>query len=339
MTHCQHLPAIELAHDGRLDEAAREALTEHVRGCEPCRAHRAALAALRTALDALPVPPSDAASIRRGRASLLEAATNSPTRTRTFALAGLAATGVVGLVLAFGLHGREHAAATSVMVRGDRAVWSRHDEAGTTLVRLEDGELELQVAHGASPHRLVVSLPDGELDDLGTTFRVTVAHARTSEVAVREGAVVLRLVGRPPVFLVANERWVAPPLAVTEAVPIAPPPPVRVPAGTAASAPRREVQTPAPAPVPPRPPPSSVATEFATAVRLFEDGKLAEAAGALRDFVSRHESDPHTEDARYLLVLALQRTGDLAAARDAASIYLERYPHGFRRAEVEELAR
>jgi TolA-binding protein len=79
-------------------------------------------------------------------------------------------------------------------------------------------------------------------------------------------------------------------------------------------------------------------SEYATAVRLFERGELAAATTALRSFIAHHADDARAEDAGYLLVLVLQRSGD-TSVREAARAYLERFPNGFRRAEVEQLAR
>jgi len=87
-----------------------------------------------------------------------------------------------------------------------------------------------------------------------------------------------------------------------------------------------------------RPPHASTAGELAAAVRLFDAGDLTAAVEALRGFIVHHPDDPRTEDAYYLLAVALDRSGDHASAGAAARTYLERYPHGFRRGEAESLA-
>jgi outer membrane protein assembly factor BamD (BamD/ComL family) len=73
-------------------------------------------------------------------------------------------------------------------------------------------------------------------------------------------------------------------------------------------------------------------------VSLLDGGRNAAAATALRAFLARHGGDPRAEDASYLLALALQRTGDAVATRAAARDYLQRYPSGFRRSQIEALA-
>jgi len=331
MTDCPRLAEVERARERRAPDAA---LVEHARGCPQC----GALARIAPALATLPVPERDPFAIPRERHRLLLAFEQGlvPAARRWWsaravvALVGAAA----GLaVLATWLVHRDAPAVNPVTVDATDARWSRSDEAGTTVVHLEEGELALHVAHGAEPHRLVVSLPDGELDDLGTTFVVRVAHGQTTAVAVREGAVVLRVVGKPPVFLVAGEHWpVAPRVVIAPVVPPVVPPVVR--------------DGPAPRPTPVAPPrPSSpastvrIADEYRAAVRRFDEGDLPAAVTALRSFVARHPDDHHAEDASYLLVLALQRAGANDQARDAARAYLAQYPRGFQRAAVEPIAR
>ncbi|HEY4177358.1 MAG TPA: FecR domain-containing protein [Kofleriaceae bacterium] len=314
----------------------------HDHDCETCRDQAPARASVSSALRSLPIRSREADAVARDRARLLDAAGRLPIRTlpRT-AVAGLAlAAAAAAVILA-----TRGAAPTRITVETTTARWSRHDEGDTTLVRLDDGSLDVRVAHGTETHRLVVVVPDGEIDDLGTTFRIEVVNGRTAAVAVREGAVILRLVGRAPVFLVAGEKWAPPLLApvATSAVTTAsasPPPSVPPAQKVAPASPRvqRTQPRPAPSPIQPAPPMPSSAGQLAAAVRLFDAGELADATTALRAFVAQHPDDARSEDASYLLVLALDRSGDVAGAKAAARAYLDRYPHGFRRAEVESLA-
>jgi ferric-dicitrate binding protein FerR (iron transport regulator) len=65
-------------------------------------------------------------------------------------------------------------------------------------VILESGTLSINVAPAASvERRLVVLLPDGELEDIGTTFSVSAHAGRTSGVSVQHGSVVLRCADCP----------------------------------------------------------------------------------------------------------------------------------------------
>ncbi|MEO7734678.1 MAG: FecR domain-containing protein [Kofleriaceae bacterium] len=335
MTRCPRRAEVEAAHDGRLDAAARASIAQHQRDCTQCQVAASALTEIALALAMLPVPERDALAARRQRNHLLTAFEASPAapaasrgRGRT-ALAVLATAGIAAVAMVATHIARAAdppAVVTSaVTVAPTSALWSRYDARGLTLVRLEDGDLELAVTHGSAPHRLIVILPDGVLDDIGTTFRVSVVAGRTSSVAVREGAVVMRRAGRPVVFLAAGDHWL-------------PEPPV----ASAAPRPPAVLAPPLPPLMPrvPRPPVHNViATEFRDAVSLLEAGRNAAAATALSGFLARHGDDPRAEDASYLLVLALQRIGDASATRAAAHEYLQRYPRGLRRPEAEVLVR
>jgi TolA-binding protein len=68
-------------------------------------------------------------------------------------------------------------------------------------------------------------------------------------------------------------------------------------------------------------------------------GDNAEAAAAFARFLVKHPRDPRAEDAAYLRVIALQRSGDDGSMKQSAREYLRRYPAGFRQAEMETLSR
>jgi TolA-binding protein len=82
-----------------------------------------------------------------------------------------------------------------------------------------------------------------------------------------------------------------------------------------------------------------VSAEFRAAMSAFDSGDHASAIALFGAFISAHPYDARAQDAAYLRVLALQRTGDTGATQRAARDYLARYPQGFRRSEVEALAR
>jgi hypothetical protein len=67
-------------------------------------------------------------------------------------------------------------------------------------------------------------------------------------------------------------------------------------------------------------------------------GQSHEAAGRFSRFIE-HPRDARAEDAAYMRVRALREAGDEAGMKAAARSYLEQYPGGFRRTEVEELLR
>ena len=70
----------------------------------------------------------------------------------------------------------------------------------------------------------------------------------------------------------------------------------------------------------------------------LDRGDNSQAAALFNAFVVAHPRDSRAEDALYLRVIALQRTGNSSATERAANDYLRRYPHGFRTAEIESLS-
>jgi TolA-binding protein len=217
------------------------------------------------------------------------------------------------------------------------AKWSRQSESQRETVTLESGTLAIHVDHTlSSQRRLLVILPDGELEDIGTTFSVTAAAAHTTQVTVQEGRVILRLRGKPALALAGGDTWIPGPEALASTTAPAPAPSPRglklaasaptVPSAAPAIAPSAGASSPEPS------------TEFHDAMSALNAGDNARAATLFEAFLGRHPRDSHAEDAAYLRVLALQRAGSASAMHQAAGEYLRRYPHGFRRADVEPLS-
>jgi TolA-binding protein len=74
-------------------------------------------------------------------------------------------------------------------------------------------------------------------------------------------------------------------------------------------------------------------------VTALDAGDSAAAAASFAVFLAKYPRDTRVEDAAYLRIIALQRAGDSDNLKRAAAQYLRKYPRGFRRAEVESLAR
>lgn len=330
---CPRLFEAEAWRDGRLTGAEVERFQAHAKLCASCKQELASLAALGEALRASE-PPTDELHVRRERTRLLGAfderlvprARSARPRLWLGAAATLAVAGAVVLALRF-----KHPAPTpaappaknpgAISVQsGVDARWSRQTHAERETIVLESGELSIQVVRGASPRRLLVVLPDGELEDIGTTFFVRARAGRTEHVSVQEGVVVLRLHGQAALRLSAGEAW-------TLAPPAPAPDVVTPPAASAASLP--SVKKPAPDP----------AADFRHAMAALERGDNSQAATLFAAFAGAHPRDSRAQDAAYLRVLAYQRAGNHAAMQRAAAQYLASYPRGFRRAEVEPLAR
>jgi TolA-binding protein len=181
-----------------------------------------------------------------------------------------------------------------------------------------------------------VLLPDGELEDLGTTFTVSADGAHTTRVTVEEGRIVLRLRGRASLDLGAGAVW----SSVSPLASPAAPAPVE-----ATGAPHRQLPPRTARPLPAFHQPAATVGDddpsvvFRTAAAALRAGDNAEAAAAFARFLAEHPAHPMAEDAAYLRVIALQRMGAGADMKRAAQVYLQRFPTGFRRDEVSRLTR
>lgn len=355
---CPRLFEVEALRDGRLTGAELLRFQSHLGVCAVCAQEARALQALAESLRA-PANRADGDELhlRRERTRLLAAfdAGLMPTprgnvaRPWFVSAIALAVVSVLG-ALAFVLWPTRAATplpavATSpepVLVRADSSArWSKRLENQVETIVLESGALSIRVDHAVSQRRLLVILPDGELEDIGTTFSVSAAAGHTTSVTVQDGSVVLRLRGKPPLVLGAGDVWSPPPAPASAPVPSAP---------LASSAPaaghgRAALPSASTAPAAPAAPAASLPTprvdpsaEFRAAMSAFNGGDNPRAAMLFAAFLTQHPRDSHAEDAAYLRILALQRTGNSVATRQAARDYLARYPRGFRHAEAEALA-
>ncbi|HEY6880694.1 MAG TPA: hypothetical protein VI299_21875, partial [Polyangiales bacterium] len=160
--------------------------------------------------------------------------------------------------------------------------------------------------------RLVVRVPDGEIEDLGTVFSVTVEDGQTREIIVREGRVLFRRHGAPTLQLVAGTSWRD----------TGKPPEIEVP-----PPPEPKLEPPL---VPPAPAPVAKLKKARRASVPAVEPPAEEAHG---------EGDAGSaEDAAYLHILALLREGRRDEARLAAFSYLSAFPNGFRAIEVARIA-
>jgi hypothetical protein len=354
---CTRLWQVEAARDDRLVGADRASFERHLATCDECRAETRAIEAIADKLRALPAPIPDELATRRRRQQLLADADRAaldpsndapPRRSVALLVAALAAVAIAGVgARAYLVRSRPTSAPPSptststvrelaAVQSSPGAKWSRRMDGAVERIALTDGELAIDVRHATGSEHVLVSLPDGEVEDLGTRFVVAVRGGRASRVVVREGLVVLRLDGHAPVHIAAGSSWSAlveaPSTSACATVSAAEPAPPIHPAAPppfVASAPK----TPTPSAAP-----DAASPEFQTAMAHLRAGDNATAAAAFAAFVASHPADARTEDAAYLRVVALQRAGHHTAARTAASDYLARFPKGFRRREVEAVA-
>lgn len=348
-TPCPRLFEAGAMRDGRLTGVERASFERHVTVCPACSREVQALEALAESLCAS--PPDHAAvdelHVRRERTRLLAAFDSgllAPRRSwgvvhRLLGSAAVAALVIAILVLPRMRRAAEAPAHASAVVHADTtAVWAERMVGERENVVLERGALWIHVDHSSGEGRLLVVLPDGEMEDIGTTFMVSADDSRTTRVAVQEGHVVLRLRGQAPIALGPGDTWIPDPRPAASArASVAPPanpaPPARLDRG------ERSTPSPRPSASLASLPASDASVDFRAAMAALDVGDNHQAAEAFADFLEKHPRNPQSEDAAYLRVVALQRSGDIAGVKHAALEYLRRYPAGFRLAEVEPLSR
>jgi hypothetical protein len=348
---CSRLFEAEAMRDGRLAGAELASFERHMTVCPECSREARALERLVGALRAGSQGSggADELHVRRERTRLLAAFDRAlvPPE-RQWGARRLLLLPAAALALAFGLlvlwRARPAllaARASSAVVRADStAVWSSRREGDRERITVERGALWIHVEHAPGVSgRLLVALPDGELEDTGTTFTVSAEGGHTARVAVQEGSVVLRLRGQPPVVVAAGDTWspaVRPAVSVCASA---------APSATPEMAERLSLGASSPIAPPRAPAPSASAlgpeasADFRAALARLDRGDDTEAAAAFASFLLKHPRDPRAEDAAYLRVIALQRSGDDGRMNEAARDYLRRYPGGFRHAEMEALSR
>lgn len=322
---CARTWEIEAARDGRVSDAAKAALDRHVEQCSICREEMDYLEGVSRALGELGAPDVNDIALRRLRQRILRRADAElagrsvpPARPRRtpFVVAPIALAAALVALLFWSRWTNSVmspspavVATTTVDATGDGdARWSKHTEGETERVDLSDGTLRLRVRKAPNGRKVVVRVPDGEIEDLGTIFHVVVRDGVTRRVAVEEGRVTIRLTNAAPITIGSGQTWERsePPTAMATAPPV--------------------VLTPSASPA------SSVLST--PAVRQRPTAPPKEASSALA--VPAHGDE---EDAAYLRAVRLVREGRESEARDAARDYLRRFPDGFRREEMGRIAK
>jgi hypothetical protein len=352
---CPRLFEVEALRNGRLAGAERNLFERHLTTCAVCAHEARELGALGAALRLSHRTETDELRARRERTRLLAAfdralisRTPPKTRGRPFAIAMAAVVLAAVLLIWRSFSAAPVAVSRALIHEGPATVWSRRTADRRDVVVLERGELRIQVTHADGKLPLLVLLPDGELEDTGTIFSVTVEGSRTTRVAVLEGSVRLRIRAKPAIEIRAGETWSAasPPRIPGSAASRVEPAPSGDRSANAEPSPSARQGSPVRSA---SPSPSATASafepsdgpseEFRAAVGSFNRGENAEAARRFALFLAEHPRDARAEDAAYLRVLSLRRAGEASAMKSGALEYLRRFPAGFRRAEVESLAR
>ncbi len=333
---CTRLWEVEAARDGRLDDRALERAQKHRGHCVECRQEHARLASLGALLSDAERPAMDELGAKRLRARILADAEKDLRRetpevsapTRPFRTTLAVAAVLLATVGGYGaLHraGAPQKAAVRVEDEGG-ARFSRETQGDVEHVTLLDGTVRFAVTHeGSGPHKLLVKVPDGEVEDIGTTFHVTVREGRTVRVGVDEGRVVVHTTesGAHGRIVSAGEVWEPEPLASRTNVPS----PSTIPAPSVAAA--SVTSSAKSADVAPHERPKAVGTS-----PVKSDASSTPNKGA----PSTIPSSSAGEDTAYLTVVRLLREGKRDEAKAAARRYVVLYPGGLRRKEMDVVA-
>jgi TolA-binding protein len=367
---CAQAWQAEALEDGRLSGAERESFERHAATCADCRRERLVLAELSAAARRLPLSEPAPLERRRQRQLLLRRASELGQRSGepfrrwpVFALA-LLAVGVGLFEFSRSVDAPRPPVATvaapapTYRLNATSGTRWRILQSGEALrLRLDIGDVELEVDKLSAGQRFVLELPDGEVEVVGTRFRAVASALGTEQVRVSEGRVALRLARRAPLSLAAGESWeraTEEKEAGREVKPEAPDAGIQAQSPASAAADRsaagvaRAQRLKHSAGSQPRPSSSGAAdgveageragagADFAQAMAAFEAGDYGRAEGAFLGFERRHSGDARCEDAMFLRAVARARRGDAAGASAIARQYLERYPSGLRVHEAKQ---
>ncbi len=340
---CPRKWQVEAARDGRLTGKDLDSTLRHQATCAECAAEQRELAALGEQVARLPELPRDPMTARRERQRLIAALNESLIEPRARRFGPRAA-----LVLGFGIAAAavawlttrppsaspsSPADSTSVIEvhAAPGARWSEHVNRDLDRIDLVDGAASFKV-HPHAGRRVVVGLPDGELEDLGTVFEILVAEQHTRRVSVSEGRVSVRLLGRPSFSLGAGETWGSEAAAASASA---------SPEATETSAPLTNFGAARGSDATPNGVASGKST--GTLTRPSAGSSAARTAGPSAPASVDQQAAPDApsakaEDDAYLQIVDLLKQSKYAQARSEAKRYLLRFPNGFRRIEVLNIA-
>ena len=195
-------------------------------------------------------------------------------------------------------------------IDGGPILWARNVENGIEWLTLRDGAFRVRIRPHGAERRVVVHVPEGRIDDLGTIFDVRIQGGKTISISVLDGHVQLWFGGASGVILGTGEIWEAPPSRNA------------VPRPTTPIAPATKVE-----------PQSAVTPQKVTSSERDHGGSPHRLA------LRKPANDDRSEDAAYLKVVDLLRSGQRDEARTVARDYVRRFPAGFRRTEMEAIAK
>lgn len=332
---CPRLWEVEAARDGRLSGEELARFEEHRSRCDACTTQALQMAELAERLRSSGPPALDAVSRRRLRQAVLgsaDAALARPSKRvpRTLAVTVGAGFVILSALSAFAWHRatvRGPTSAVTVVIEPAReATWHERPVSNGRRFVLDSGTLHLAITRGPGEVDVLVEVPDGIIEDQGTTFSVTVANRHTTSIQVDRGAVVFRRSDGRVFRVSAGESWAEP------GSPSSPP-------ALPSDLPRAELSV-APSSAPARVLDSTGRIGRSTGRPRASDSHVTSTiAGAPSSSAGPKQRDATSpEDLAYLRIVALAGEGRDDEARLAAREYLQRFPSGFRRVEVERIA-
>ena len=348
---CSMTLLVEAKWDGRLGHREAASVDRHLVTCASCAALAVDLDSTRALLRE-PVAQPSPLDRQRKRMKLLRETVLSPVtlarppRRRIMSVGLLVAAAIVLLAVVTRPRPIREAASeaaseaappapivsvrtvTTVSPEG-QARFTRSEADGSDVVTLLDGGVTFSVRHLAPGERFLVKTSDAEVEVRGTMFRVEAADERIQRVSVAEGKVEVRF--RGSVYpLSAGELWSRP----IESAPLAPSAsPIVASSVSVTVATRRPIEVhPATSA---KAAPENSAGELAEGVGLMRRDDYGAAADRLDTFSKGHPDDDRSEDAAFLVIVAMQRAGRRAEAITAARRYIARYPSAYRREEAE----
>ena len=230
---CKREWEIEAARDGRLVGEARRSIEDHCLHCTECGADARYLHDLGAALNAIPVPEPNGLALRRLRNETMASVDSDLRRERAPRWRFVVAASALAVAVLFVMTRPKAVSPPPPLVLQppkadvsptEGARFSRAFDGDAERVTLTEGTI--RISHGPGAPRLVVVVPDGEVDDIGTIFAVTVHDAHTDHVSVTEGVVALHLDGVPATSLTSGMEWRRPaPSPAVSTVIVAPRPP------------------------------------------------------------------------------------------------------------------
>ena len=236
------------------------------------------------------------------------------------------------------------------------ARFSRAQFQPDEVVRLDDGEIELEIAALRAHERFRVVTDDGEVEVRGTHFKVSVIDHHMVAVHVWKGEVEVRSGSGAQAVLVPGDDWVREaqsigpaPVPAPEAVGPPSPPvaddtsPRRAPAHRSPASSRRHAKVKRIAAITPASKPLPAARDerplgdipsFGHAWSLLRDGDARAAAVEFAEVERLAHGRDIEEDALYWRAVAVGRAGDAAGSRTLFAAFLDRFPASSRAGEA-----